>query len=227
MLGRQTGRARPLPPTHTSTHQHSSAMRSTGAIAILFVVLVVGFIGCAGCGTYNSLVGADEAVNEQWANLQSTYQRRADLIPNLVATVEGAADFERGTLQEVVEARARATAPQIQLSADDLDDPAKVEQFAAAQNALGGALGRLLAISENYPQLRSTENFLSLQDQLEGTENRINTERRRYNELATDYNRTIRTFPSNIWAGMFGFDRRVPFEAEEGAEQAPTVDFGS
>ena len=201
-------------------------MRSTGAIAILVIVLVVGFVGCAGCGTYNSLVGADEAVNEQWANLQSVYQRRADLIPNLVATVEGAADFERGTLQEVVEARAAATSPQIQLDIDDLDDPEQVEQFLAAQNRLGGALGRLLAISENYPDLTATENFLSLQDQLEGTENRINTERRRYNEVATDYNRTIRTFPTNLWAGLFDFDRRVPFEAQEGAENAPTVDFG-
>ncbi len=202
-------------------------MRSTGAILILVLVLVVGFIGCAGCGSYNSLVGADEAVNQQWANLQSQYQRRADLIPNLVSTVEGAADYERGTLQEVVEARARATSPQIQLDADDLDDPAKVEAFAAAKNAHGGALGRLLAISESYPDLTATENFLSLQDQLEGTENRIATERRRYNEVVTDYNRDIRTFPTTIWAGMFGFDRRIPFEAQEGAEQAPTVDFES
>lgn len=200
-------------------------MRSTGAIILLVVVLVVGFVGCAGCGTYNALVGADEAVNEQWANLQSSYQRRADLIPNLVATVEGAADFERGTLQEVVEARARATSPQIQIDADDLDDPAAVERYAAAQNALGGALGRLLAVSESYPELRATENFLSLQDQLEGTENRINTERRRYNEVVTEYNRSTRTFPTNLWAGLFGFDRRVPFEAEAGAEQAPTVEF--
>lgn len=202
-------------------------MRSTGAIVLLVLVLVLGFVGCAGCGSYNALVGADEAVNEQWANLQSQYQRRADLIPNLVATVEGAADFERGTLQEVVEARARATAPEIQIDADDLDDPALVERYAAAQNALGGALGRLLAISENYPELRATENFLSLQDQLEGTENRIATERRRYNEVVTAYNRDIRSFPTNLWAGLFGFDRRVPFEAQEGAEQAPTVEFGT
>lgn len=202
-------------------------MRSTGAIALLVLVLVLGFVGCAGCGSYNALVAADEAVNEQWSNLQSQYQRRADLIPNLVATVEGAAEFERGTLQEVVEARARATSPEIQIDADDLDDPAAVERYAAAQNALGGALGRLLAISENYPDLTATENFLSLQDQLEGTENRIATERRRYNEVVTSYNRDIRTFPTNLWAGIFGFDRRVPFEAEEGAEQAPTVEFGS
>lgn len=202
-------------------------MRSTGAIVLLVLALVLGFVGCAGCGSYNALVSADEAVNEQWANLQSQYQRRADLIPNLVATVEGAADFERGTLQEVVEARARATSPEIQISADDLDDPAAVERYAAAQNALGGALGRLLAVSENYPQLRATENFLSLQDQLEGTENRIATERRRYNEVVTSYNRDIRSFPTNLWAGLFGFDRRVPFEAQEGAEQAPTVEFGS
>src|SRR6056297_24763 len=164
------GRSGSLPVTPSFLSNHPSTMRSTGAIAILVIVLVVGFVGCAGCSTYNSLVGADEAVNEQWANLQSVYQRRADLIPNLVATVEGAADFERGTLQEVVEARAAATSPQIQLDIDDLDDPEQVEQFLAAQNRLGGALGRLLAISENYPDLTATENFLSLQDQLEGTE---------------------------------------------------------
>jgi LemA protein len=200
-------------------------MRSTGAIVILFVVLVVGFIGCAGCGTYNSLVGQDTAVEEAWANVETTYQRRADLIPNLVATVEGAADFERGTLQDVVEARTRAV--EINLSADDLNDPAALQRFQEVQSQLGAATGALInAVREDYPELGATENFLSLQDQLEGTENRISTERRRYNEVVTEYNRDVRTFPTNIWAGMFGFDRRVPFEAEEGAEQAPTVDFG-
>ena len=201
-------------------------MRSTGSIVILVLVLVLGFVGCAGCGSYNSLVGADEAVNEQWANLQSTYQRRADLIPNLVATVEGAADFERGTLQDVVEARTRAV--NINLTSDDLNDPAALQRFQEAQSQLGAATGALInAVREDYPELGATENFLSLQDQLEGTENRINTERRRYNDVVTDYNRSIRSFPTTIWAGMFGFDRRVPFEAEEGAEQAPTVEFGS
>jgi LemA protein len=201
-------------------------MRSTGAIVILVLVLVLGFVGCAGCGSYNALVGADEAVNEQWANLQSQYQRRADLIPNLVATVEGAADFERGTLEAVTEARTRAV--NINLSSDDLDDPAAVQRFQEAQSQLGAATGALInAVREDYPELGATENFLSLQDQLEGTENRIATERRRYNEVVTGYNRDIRSFPTNLWAGIFGFDRRVPFEAEEGAAQAPTVEFGA
>ncbi len=201
-------------------------MRSTGAIILLVVVLVVGFVGCSGCGSYNTLVGADEAVNEQWANLQSQYQRRADLIPNLVSTVEGAANFERGTLQDVVEARTRAV--NINLSADDLDDPAALQRFSEAQSQLGAATGALInAVREDYPELSATVNFLSLQDQLEGTENRIATERRRYNEVATDFNRRIRSFPTTVWAGLFGFDQRVPFEAEAGAERAPTVDFES
>ena len=201
-------------------------MRSTGAIVLLFVVLVVGFIGCAGCGSYNSLVGAAESVNQQWANLQSVYQRRADLIPNLVATVEGAADFERGTLEAVTEARTRAI--NIDLSDEDLSDPAALQRFQEVQSQLGAATGALInAVREDYPELSATENFLSLQDQLEGTENRISTERMRYNEVVTEYNRDIRSFPTNVWAGLFGFDRRVPFEAEDGAEQAPTVDFGS
>lgn len=198
-------------------------MRSTGAIVLLVIALVLGFAGCAGCGTYNSLVGADEAVDQAWADVETTYQRRADLIPNLVSTVRGAADFERSTLVEVTEARARATS--INISADDLNDPAQLQAYLEAQNAVGGALGRLLAVAESYPQLRANENFLSLQDQLEGTENRINVARTRYNDAVRSYNTSVRTFPANIVAGMFDFDRRTPFEAEAGAEQAPDVEF--
>ena len=199
-------------------------MRSTGAIILLVVALLVGFAGCSGCASYNSLIGADEDVNAQWANLQSQYQRRADLIPNLVSTVEGAAAFESGTLQDVVEARTRAV--NVNLSADDLDDPAALQRFSEAQAGLGAATGALInAVREDYPDLSATENFLSLQDQLEGTENRIATERRRYNEVATDFNRRIRSFPTTIWAGVFGFDQRVPFEADAGSQNAPTVDF--
>jgi LemA protein len=198
-------------------------MRSTGAIVLLVIVLVLGFAGCAGCGTYNNLVGADESVDQAWADVQTTYQRRADLIPNLVNTVRGAADFERSTLTEVTEARARATS--INISADDLDDPAQLQAYLEAQNAVGGALGRLLAVAESYPQLRSNENFLSLQDQLEGTENRINVARTRYNEAVRGYNTSVRTFPANIVAGIAGFERRTPFEAEAGAERAPNVEF--
>ena len=198
-------------------------MRSTGALVLLVVVLLVGFAGCAGCGTYNTLVQKDEAVEEAWGNVETTYQRRADLIPNLVATVQGAADFERSTITEVTEARARATS--INLTADDLDDPAAIQRYAEAQQALSGALGRLLAVSENYPELRATEAFRDLQVQLEGTENRINTARRDYNAAVRDYNTSVRRFPANIVAGLTGFDRRVPFEAAEGAEDAPDVDF--
>ena len=198
-------------------------MRSTGAIVLLVLALVLGFAGCAGCGTYNGLVAADESVEQAWADVQTTYQRRADLIPNLVRTVEGAAEFERSTLTEVTEARARATS--INVSADDLNDPEQLQQYLEAQSALGGALGRLLAVAEAYPTLQSNQNFLSLQDQLEGTENRINVARTRYNEAVRGYNTDVRTFPANIVAGMFGFDRRTPFEAEAGAERAPDVEF--
>ncbi len=198
-------------------------MRSKGTLTLLFVLLLVGFAGCAGCNTYNSLVDAEERVEQAWANVESQYQRRADLIPNLVNTVKGAADFERGTLEAVTNARARATS--INLTADDLSDPEKVQAFMEAQNQLGSALGRLLAVAENYPQLRATEAFRDLQAQLEGTENRINIARRDYNEAVRIYNTKVRRFPASLIAKLFGFERRVPFEAEPGAEKAPTVDF--
>ncbi len=201
-------------------------MRSTGAIVILVIVLVVGFVGCSGCGTYNSLVSADEVVNAQWANVESQYQRRADLIPNLVNTVQGAADFESNTLQAVTEARTRAV--NVTLSAEDLDNPEALQRFQEAQSQLGAATGALInAVREDYPELGATDAFRDLQVQLEGTENRIATERRRYNEVASGFNRTVRSFPTMLWAGLFGFDRRALFEAEAGAEQAPTVDFDS
>ncbi|MEM1042846.1 MAG: LemA family protein [Bacteroidota bacterium] len=201
-------------------------MRSTGAIVILVIALVVGFAGCSGCGTYNALVSADETVEAAWANVETAYQRRADLIPNLVGTVQGAAEFESSTLQEVTEARTRAV--NVTLSAEDLDNPEALQRFQEAQSQLGAATGALInAVREDYPELRATEAFRDLQVQLEGTENRINTARTRYNEQVRDYNTSVRRFPTSLWAGLFGFDRRVPFEAEAGAEQAPTVDFSS
>ncbi len=200
-------------------------MRSTGFIVLVVVLLLVGFAGCAGCGTYNTLVTKDEAVNTAWSNVESQYQRRADLIPNLVSTVRGAADFESSTLEAVTNARARATS--INLDASDLNDPAKVQQYQQAQSELSGALSRLLVSVEAYPELRATEAFRDLQTQLEGTENRIQTERLRYNEAVQDYNQSVRRFPAALFAGVMGFDRRVPFEADEGAETAPKVDFGS
>jgi len=200
-------------------------MRSKGAIALGIIVLLVGFAGCAGCNTYNSLVAAEERVETAWANVETQYQRRSDLIPNLVSTVRGAADFEQETLQSVTEARAQATS--VNLDVGDLSDPQRLQQFQQAQQQLSGALGRLLAVSENYPELRATEAFRDLQAQLEGTENRITVARRDYNEAVRQYNTTVRQFPTVVVASLAGFDRRAAFEAQEGAEEAPEVDFGN
>lgn len=198
-------------------------MRSTGTIVLLVVLLLVAFAGCAGCNTYNALVAQDERVEQAWGDVETQYQRRADLVPNLVSTVRGAADFEQETLQAVVEARARATS--INVDASDLDNPEAIRRFQAAQAELSGALGRLLAVAENYPQLRATEAFRDLQVQLEGTENRITVARRDYNAAVRDYNTRVRRFPTSIVAGVTGFDRRTPFEADPGAERAPEVVF--
>lgn len=199
-------------------------MRSTGAIVLVVLLLLVAFAGCSGCGTYNDLVTKDEAVEAAWGDVESQYQRRADLIPNLVATVRGAADFEQETLTQVTEARARATS--INLDASDLNDPERVRAYQQAQSELTGALSRLLVTVEAYPELRATEAFRDLQAQLEGTENRIQVARSDYNDAVQTYNASVRRFPANIVAGITGFDRRVPFEADEGAENAPKVDFG-
>lgn len=194
-----------------------------GLTVAAIALVVVGLAFFAGVGSYNGLVRADEAVGQRWADVETQYQRRADLIPNLVNTVRGAADFEQETLTAVTDARARATG--ITLSADDLSDPAQVEAFMAAQQQLSGALGRLLVVSENYPELRATESFRDFQAQLEGTENRINVARRDYNDAVADYNGKVRQFPGSIIASMTGFDRKTPFEAAKGAENAPTVEF--
>ena len=172
--------------------------------------------------TYNNLVSKDEAASTAWADVQSQYQRRADLVPNLVNTVKGYASHESATLEGVVSARARAT--QITLTSDDLSEE-KLRQYQAAQGELSQALGRLLAVTENYPDLKASENFSELQAQLEGTENRINESRQRYNAAVREYNVSVRRFPANIVAGMFGFSRKNAFEAAAGAAQAPTVSF--
>jgi LemA protein len=198
-------------------------MRSKGTLALVALVLVLGVAGCSATSTYNSLVQAQERVNASFANLQAAYQRRADLVPNLVETVKGAADFEQETLTQVTEARAQATS--VQIDASDLDDPQKLQQFQQAQSALSQSLGRLLAVSENYPQLRATQNFSDLQAQLEGTENRITVARRDYNEVVRQYNTEIRSFPTNLVASLTGFQQRQPFQAEAGAEDAPDVQF--
>ena len=199
-------------------------MRSTGAIVLLVVVLLVAFAGCAGCGTYNDLQRQDEAVTGAWAEVENQYQRRADLVEQVVSTVQGQADFESETLQNVIEARQRVT--NLNLDADDLSNAQAVEQFEQAQTALAASLGSLInVVREDYPELRANEGFLRLQDQIEGNENRIATARRDYNRAATDLNARIRTFPTNLVAGFAGIDRRETFDAEAGAEQAPEINF--
>lgn len=189
----------------------------------LFIILgIVAVVVVWAVGGYNGLVTRQEKVNEAWANVETVYQRRADLIPNLVSTVKGYAAHEQETLQSVTEARAKATAMTIDPSTAT---PEELASWQRAQQEVSSALGRLLAISESYPDLKANQNFLELQQQLEGTENRISTERRKYNEVVRGYNASIRRFPKNLLATMFGFEKMTMFEAQEGAEVAPEVVF--
>lgn len=190
-----------------------------GTIIILAVVAIIVIWAISG---YNGLVSMDENVSGQWSNVETQYQRRADLIPNLVNTVKGYAAHEKETLEGVIAARSQAT--QIKVDPTDLT-PEKLAEYQKAQGQLASALGKLLAITENYPDLKANQNFLELQAQLEGTENRINVARKNFNDAAKAYNTAIRRFPRNILAGLFGFDKRAYFEAAEGAEQAPKVEF--
>ena len=189
---------------------------------LIIIISVIEEIVVYGLTSYNSMVAQDEAVGTAWSNVENQYQRRADLIPNLVNTVKGYAAHEKETFDAVVSARAKAT--QTTISIDELT-PEKMEAYQKAQGAVGSALSRLLAVTENYPDLKANENFQTLQAQLEGTENRISVERRKFNEVAKAYNTNIRRFPKNIFAGMFGFEKRPYFEAEEGSEKAPEVKF--
>ena len=173
-------------------------------------------------GGYNGMVKMDEQVQNSWANVETQYQRRADLIPNLVSTVKGYAKHEQQTLEDVVKARSEAT--QVKVDAEDLT-PEKLAAFQKAQSGVSSALGRLLAVAENYPDLKANQNFLELQSQLEGTENRITVARKDFNDTAKSYNQAIRQFPKNILAGMFGFEKKSYFEAEAGSEKAPKVEF--
>lgn len=189
----------------------------------LWIVLgIVAVVLIWGISAYNGLVSKEERVSSAWANVETVYQRRADLIPNLVNTVKGYAAHESQTLMEVTEARAKSTAISVDPSTAT---PEQMEAWMKAQSEVGSALGRLIAISENYPDLKANQNFLELQKQLEGTENRISTERRKYNEEVRSYNVKLRRFPTNIIASMFGFEKRVMFESQEGAEMAPVVEF--
>lgn len=185
----------------------------------LLIIVVIAVWGIWG---YNNLVTSEEGVDNAWANVETQYQRRADLIPNLVNTVKGYATHEKTTLEGVIKARSEAT--QVKVDPSGLT-PEKLAEYQKAQGNVSAALGRLLMITENYPQLKADENFLELQAQLEGTENRINVARRDFNNAAKAYNISIRRFPTTILAGMFGFEKKVYFEAEKGAEKAPQVKF--
>jgi len=196
-------------------------MKKGQIIGLSIAIIVLIFI-LTGVSMYNSLVKAEENVNAQWANVENVYQRRADLIPNLVNTVKGYANFEQKTITDVIEARAKATS--VNINPETLNE-ANLQEFQNAQEQLSSALSRLMVVVERYPELKANQNFLELQSQLEGTENRITVERRKFNEMAQSYNKRIRTFPRNVIANMFGFERKAYFEAAEGAEQVPKVEF--
>ena len=197
---------------------------SKKVIIILAVILAILFIGYRMIsGTYNTLVSLDEGVKSAWAQVQNQYQRRMDLIPNLVEVVKGYATHEKEVFEKVAEARSNVG--KIQVTADVLKDPQLFQKLQEAQAGLTSALSRLLAVAENYPQLKANENFLQLQSQLEGTENRIAVERQRFNQVVQDYNTKVRLFPTSLFAGMFGFGQKPYFQADAGAEKAPQVKF--
>ena len=195
---------------------------STRNIVLLSILGFIVLLGGCGCSGYNGLVQKDQNVKGKWANVESDYQRRSDLIPNLVNTVKGAANFEKSTLEAVVNARAQATQTKIDVS--NLS-PEKVAEFQKAQGQLSGAIGRLLVTMEKYPELKATDAFRDLQAQLEGTENRIKVSRNDFNAAVQEYNTSVRTFPMVLFSGIFGFKEKGFFAAEAGAEKAPTVDF--
>ena len=189
-------------------------------IKTLLLVIVASTM-LSSCG-YNTMVEQEENAITQWANVESSYQRRADLIPNLVSTVKGYAAHEKETLTEVMEARAKATSVNIDASKLTAES---IQQFQSAQAGISGALGKLMMVSERYPDLKANQNFLELQAQLEGTENRINVERNKYNEAVGSFNKTIKKFPNNMFNAMYGFEAKVRYEADEGSSAAPTVEF--
>ncbi|TAH03463.1 MAG: LemA family protein [Sphingobacteriales bacterium] len=195
-------------------------MKNIGLIVVLVAILLLGGCGCSG---YNNMVKLDQDVKGKWGNVQSEYQRRSDLIPNLVNTVKGAANFEQETLTKVIEARAKAT--QTTIDPTNLT-PENIQKFQQAQGELSGALSRLLVTVEKYPELKANANFTALQSQLEGTENRIKVARNDFNGSVQGYNTAVKTFPNNIFANMFGFKEKGYFAADPGSDKTPTVDFG-
>ena len=188
----------------------------------IILMAVIAIFSLTSCSTYNGMVTKEEAVKSAWSNVETQYQRRADLIPNLVSTVKGYASHEESTLTAVVDARSKATS--VNISMDELT-PEKLAEYQKAQSAVTSALSRLIAVSENYPELKANQNFLELQAQLEGTENRITVARKGFNDATNDYNVTVRKFPANIVAMIFGFDQKPYFEADESASAAPKVEF--
>ncbi len=197
-------------------------MKGTRNLTLLIIGAFVLILGVWGCNGYNGVVKQDENVKKAWNNVNTEYQKRADLVGQLVNTVKGAANFEQTTLTNLVEARAKATS--INLTADELT-PENIAKFQAAQGQMSGALSRLLAVVENYPDLKATQNFLQLQGQLEGIENEVRNSRKNFNEAINTYNVKVRSFPMNMLAGMFGFKSKEGFKADEGAEKAPKVEF--
>lgn len=198
-------------------------MKKIGVVLVVLIGLVV-VLGMAVMGSYNGLVGKQQGVDAAWANVLNQYQRRADLVPNLVKTVEGSANFEKSTLEAVV--NARASVGKVTVDASKAPDAAALQKFQAAQGEFSNALSRLLVVSERYPDLKASAGFRDLQAQLEGTENRISVERARFNDVAKVYNTSVRTFPAVLFAGMFGFETKPYFQADAGAEKAPEVKFG-
>lgn len=198
------------------------AMVGLGCLAVIVIAVLI--IGSSALGNYNSLVSQEENVGQQWAQVENQYQRRADLVPNLVATVKGYASHESEVLQAVTASRSQVGS--VKVSPDILNNPAQFAQFQQAQAGLSSALSRLLLVVERYPDLKANQNFLDLQTQLEGTENRISVARKRFNEAAQAYNTKVRQFPGNIYARIFGFQQKAYFESTAGSEKPPVVDFG-
>ena len=204
-------------------------MKSMGCVIAGAIVAVIAVLALWAGGQYNGLVGSEQAVEAQWSQVENVYQRRADLIPNLVATVRGAADFEQETLRQVVEARSRVGQISSQATSEILNDPERFAQFQQAQDGLSSALSRLMVVVERYPELKAVQGFRDLQVQIEGTENRIAVERRRFNEVAQDYNTRVRRVPASWFISMLGwpFEPKPYFRSAPGAETAPKVDFGT
>lgn len=192
-------------------------MKRSGLLILLAIVVVLGFLGC---NSYNGLVSADQSVKKTWSNVETNYQRRTDLYSSVIKTIEGSANFEKSTLKEVLEARAKATSVQV-----NIDDPASLAAYQQAQSQLQGSFSKLLAVVENYPDLKTTTAFRDFQTQIEGTENRINIARQDYNKVVEDYNLKVKRFPNNIFAGIFGYKEKPFYKADAGSEKAPDINF--